>query len=166
MDDTTVPLVFRSGHRSERPATPIAKASSPTQMREQDRNWLLDFSATELHSLVDEFATFEIKGKLQPWSRQLLEHGKRFSDRHKISEGGEFRREFLKHLKEEKIEHPKGRSYGSDDLAAVFCMTNNSPPSKCRRFITDEDYRASLRLEQSGNQHKLPLPDVDSGKIP
>ena len=166
MDETTVPLVFRPDRGHLESPTPVHTARTPSHAREQDRNWLPDLSVAELHSLMDEFATFQISGKLQPWSRLLLERGKHFSDRHNIEDGRSFRREFLRHLNEEKVQHPSGRSYMAEDLAAVFCITNNSAPSACRRFLIDEGYRVSLRLEQSGNQHKLPLPEGISGRNP
>lgn len=165
MNESTVPLVFRPEQRGVEPCTK-ASVSTPRPEGEQDRNWLPDLSAAEFQSLIDEFATFVIKGKLQPWSRQLLEHGKRFSDLHKIEDGRTFRHEFLEHLKKVKIKHPRGRVYEPDDLAAVFCVTNNTPPSACRRFLTDEEFRDSLRLQQNENQHVLPLPEKESGRIP
>ena len=165
MNESTVPLVCRPEQRGLEPC-PQASVSTPKPTGEQDRNWLPDLSAAEFQLLIDEFATFVIKGKLQPWSRKLLEHGKRFSDRHKIEDGRTFRHEFLRHLKAKTIRHPTGRAYEPEDLAAVFCVTNNTPPSACRRFLTDEEFRDSLRLRQNENQHVLPLPEKESGRIP
>ena len=157
MDEATVVLVFRPDQQSVTTTMSDHLALLPKKAREQDRNWLPDLSAAEFQALIDEFAAFDIVGKLQPWSRQLLVHGKRFSDNHKIEDGREFRREFRKHLTSEKIQHPNGRPYDAQDLAAVFCITNGTPPSACRRFLTNENYREILRLQQSGDQHSLPL---------
>ena len=166
IDETTAVLVFRPEQRRCATAVPTAPVLAPKQGGEPDRNWLSDLSTSEFHSLVDEFAGFNIKGKLQLWSRLLLEHGKRFSDRHKIEDGRTFRREFLKFLRHENIQRSNGRSYEPEDLAAVFCMTNNTTPGACRRFLTDEKFRDLLRLQPKSNQQDLPLMRPESGEIP
>ncbi|WP_298303267.1 hypothetical protein [uncultured Erythrobacter sp.] len=157
LNDRTAPQVFRANEQIEESAPPDVPALTATDTREQDRNWLRDFSREEFQSLVDEFGTFDIPGKLQPWSRHLLELGKKFSDKRDIKDGRKFRSEFLKHLRDNEIRHSNGRYYEADHLAAALCMTNNSTPSACRRFLTNQDFRIRLRLQQSGNQHELPL---------